>query len=322
MPQLLAALLAKRNTPELRPELATWIDALQTEYQYGAAQRRRGRPKSFLALADSCNRLASGNQHGVPVRPGAATVWNGLHGRITGDLQRPAYDLLASECRVASLVAIAKGEVPVEHWFVLGRPRIATPSRQAILSWSGTMFEYLMPVLFTEAFENSLLAEAAGKAVDAQIAFGVTSKLPWGVSECAYSALDSNQIYQYRAFGLPNLALNPDADAGPVITPYATALALMVDPVRAVENLRRLEKEGATGSMGFYEAIDYTRPRREGKPGVVIFTYMVHHQGMVLLALSNTLSRRAVQRRFHADPRIRAVESLLCERIPITRSRA
>ncbi|HEY3742741.1 MAG TPA: glucoamylase family protein [Bryobacteraceae bacterium] len=320
MPHYLAALLSKRHTPELRPELATWLDSVYAAY----VEARRNAAETLAklsSLADTANKLAeeinmsflydpTRSLFGTGYLVGSAVAFSGH------------YDLLASECRVASLVAIAKGEVPVEHWFVLGRPRIATPSRQAILSWSGTMFEYLMPVLFTEAFENSLLAEAGAKALEAQIAYGQTSKLPWGISECAYSALDSNQIYQYKAFGIPALALSPDADAGPVVAPYATALALMVDPIRAVENLRRLEKEGATGSMGFYEAIDYTRPRREGKPGVVIFTYMVHHQAMSLLAMNNALKGRIVQRRFHADPRIRAVESLLCERIPITRVEA
>ena len=320
MPASLSTLLSKRNTPELRPELAVWLDAVNNEYLL--ASKNASETLALLrALSEQSNRLASEINMAFlydPIRRLFGTGYTVGSPMIFAS----HYDLLASECRVGSLVAIAKGEVPVDHWFVLGRPRIATPSRQALLSWSGTMFEYLMPVLFTEAFENSLLAEAAAKAVDAQIDFGETNKLPWGISECAYSALDSNQIYQYRAFGIPSLALNPDADAGPVVAPYATALALMVDPVRALANLRRLEKEGATGAMGFYDAIDYTRQRREGKPGVVIYTYMVHHQAMTLLALSNTLSRRAVQRRFRSDPRIRAVESLLCERIPITRVEA
>jgi cyclic beta-1,2-glucan synthetase len=316
----LGGLLAKRNTPELRPELATWLDAVHTEYQ--SAKRNAAETLAGLRnLSEASSRLASEINMAFLYDPARRLF--GIGYTVGSPMVFSShYDLLASECRVASLVAIAKGEVPVEHWFVLGRPRIATPSRQALLSWSGTMFEYLMPALFTETFENSLLAEAVSKAVDAQVAFGAQQKLPWGVSECAYSALDSNQIYQYRAFGIRDLALNPDADAGPVIAPYATALALMIDPIRAVQNLRDLEKEGATGSMGFYDAIDYTRPRREGKPGVVIFTYMVHHQAMTLLALSNALSKRPVQRRFHADPRIRAVESLLCERIPITRVEA
>ena len=317
MPPSLGILLSKRHTPELRPELATWLDAVNNEYSI-ARRNATDTVAHLQALSEKSNRLASEINMAFLYDPARRLFCTGY--TVGAPMTFTShYDLLASECRVGSLVAIAKGEVPVEHWFVLGRPRIATPSRQTLLSWSGTMFEYLMPVLFTETFENSLLAEAAAKAVEAQIAYGEQTKLPWGISECAYSAIDSNQIYQYRAFGVPALALNPDADAGPVVAPYASALALMIDPVRAIANLRRLEKEGATGAMGFYEAIDYTRPRREGKPGVVIYTYMVHHQAMVLLALSNTLNKRAMQRRFHADPRIRAVESLLCERIPITR---
>jgi len=201
------------------------------------------------------------------------------------------YDLLASECRIASLVAIAKGDVPIEHWFTLGRPRVARAGgsgigHQTLLSWTGTMFEYLMPLLFTRSFDNSLLDGACRNAVAEQIEWGRDKDLPWGVSECAWSSLDSNQTYQYHAFGIPALALKPGLDEENVVAPYATMLSLQVDPESAIDNLDRLSKLGLDGPMGFYESVDFTRDSTsEGTRGVVIYTYMSHHQGMTLLAL-------------------------------------
>jgi cyclic beta-1,2-glucan synthetase len=166
------------------------------------------------------------------------------------------------------------------------------------------------------------LARACQEALDAQIAYGEETGLPWGISECAYSALDANQTYQYRAFGVPDLALNPVADPGPVVAPYATMLALLVDPSRSVNNLRQLETLGLKGPMGFYESIDFTRQSKKGgNRGVVTFAYMAHHQGMTLLALNNLLLDSRMQTRFHADLRIRSVRSLLFERIPTGRTK-
>ncbi len=162
------------------------------------------------------------------------------------------------------------------------------------------MFEYLMPLLFTRTFPNSLLDEACRDAVIQQIAWARDKKLPWGVSECAYSALDANQIYQYHAFGVPALALNAGLDEGDVIAPYATMLSLQVDLRASIANLIRLQELGLVGPMGLYEAIDFTRQSSRGKRGVVIYTYMSHHQGMSLLALNNVLHRDVMQRRFHA----------------------
>jgi cyclic beta-1,2-glucan synthetase len=231
------------------------------------------------------------------------------------------YDLLASECRLASLAAIAKGEVPRDHWVALGRPRAASGG-PILLSWTGTMFEYLMPLLYMRSFEGSLLDRACEDAVEIQIAYGEREQLPWGVSECAYSALDANQIYQYSAFGVPDLALKRETEATPVVAPYATMLALQVNPIAAIENLKRLEKARLKGPMGFYESIDFSRESKQGESGVTIFTYMAHHQGMSLVALGNVLHEGAMQRRFHSQLRVRAYESLLFERVPITRASA
>lgn len=235
-------------------------------------------------------------------------------------LDNSYYDLLASEARLTSFLAIARGEVPVEHWWALGRPFASAYGRLPLLSWSGTMFEYLMPLLFTQTHENSLLDRACHDAVRCQIAYGEQNSLPWGISEAAFSALDRHHVYQYRAFGVPELALKRGQERDFVVAPYASALALMVEPLKATRNLRRLAllgDGGMVGGCGFYEAIDYSRRREPGgASGIIIHCYMVHHQGMSLLALGNVLNGQAMQRRFHSDARIRATEPLLHEHIP------
>jgi len=182
------------------------------------------------------------------------------------------------------------------------------------------MFEYMMPLLFTRTYTNSLLDQACHEAIDRQIEFGREKRIPWGISESAYSALDNERVYQYRAFGVPTLALHPDMDTEPVVAPYATMLALMLEPNASVQNLRRLETMGLAGPMGFYESIDFSRAsKRGGTLGVAVYAYMAHHEGMSLLSLDNALLEGAMQRRFHQDPRIQAVESLLFERVPVVK---
>jgi cyclic beta-1,2-glucan glucanotransferase len=226
------------------------------------------------------------------------------------------YDLLASEARLTSLVAIAKDDVPVNHWLALARP-YTTSNGQVLLSWSGTMFEYLMPLLFTRSFRNSLLENACAAAVTCQMQYARERGVPWGISESAYSALDINKIYQYQAFGVPSLGLKRGLEDDLVVAPYASALALLVEPVESIRNLKRLEKAGMYGRMGFYESLDYTRqPERQGGKGVIVYAYMAHHQGMSLMAIDNVLNSGIMRRRFHADRRIKAVEPLLFERIP------
>ncbi|HEY2713219.1 MAG TPA: glucoamylase family protein [Chthoniobacterales bacterium] len=235
-------------------------------------------------------------------------------------LDNSFYDLLASEARLTSFLAIARGEVPVEHWWALGRPFGSAYGRMPLLSWSGTMFEYLMPLLFTQTHENSLLDRACHDAVHCQIAYGEQNNLPWGISESAFSALDRNNIYQYRAFGVPGLALKRGQERDFVVAPYATALALGLEPVLATKNLRRLAQlRDATmfGDYGYYEAIDYSRRSEPGgASGIIIRSYMVHHQGMSLIALGDVLHGQVMRSRFHSDPRIRATEPLLYEHIP------
>ncbi|MCU1335749.1 MAG: glycosyltransferase 36 [Bryobacterales bacterium] len=312
------SILMRRGVPGLRPEAAAWLDQVDSEYRDARAHAAETL-QNFEALAAAVHRFADGINMRFLYDKDRRLFAVGYV--VGGPLEFTShYDLLASESRLASLVAIAKKDVPVEHWFTLHRPRGAGPHWQTLLSWSGTMFEYLMPNLFMRTYQSSLLDQACRNAVARQIEYGREKDVPWGISEAAYSALDANQIYQYRAFGVPDLAIQPDLDEEPVVAPYATMLALMIDPHSAIPNLQRLENLGLDGPMGFYESIDFSREsKRDGSPGVVIYAYMAHHQGMSLVAMDNVLHHGAMQRRFHNDPRIRAVESLLFERIPITK---
>ena len=246
-------------SPELSPEAASWLDKIATEY---AAARANAAEmlNNFESLAASAESLAAGINMRFLYDAGRRLF--GVGYAVGGPLEFTShYDLLASECRLASLAAIAKGDVPVEHWFSLGRTRGPSSSGPVLLSWSGTMFEYLMPILFMRSFTGSIIDRACRQAVARQIEYGRAQNIPWGISESAYSALDINQIYQYRAFGVPSLALKRDFDNDQVVAPYATMLALQVDPVAAIENLKRLETLGLGGPMGFYESVDFSREK-------------------------------------------------------------
>jgi cyclic beta-1,2-glucan synthetase len=313
----LDSILALKNSG-LPAELVRWLDQLGVEYaaaRANAAQAVAG----FQALSAAAERLADSINMGFLYDRQRRLF--GVGYAVGGPREFTShYDLLASECRLASLVAIAKGDAPAEHWYALNRPWVYSDRGQALLSWSGTMFEYLMPVLFTRTFTNSLLDRACRVAISTQIEYGNRNQAPWGLSESAYSALDAHQIYQYRAFGVPELALNPSVEDEMVVSPYSTAMALPLAPAAAAANIERLISMGLLGPMGLYESIDFTREsKRDGARGVVVYTYMAHHQAMSLLAMDNLLHRDVMQRRFHEDTRIRAVESLLFERIPIHR---
>ncbi|HXA51240.1 MAG TPA: glucoamylase family protein, partial [Candidatus Acidoferrum sp.] len=312
------ALLAMRRTPGLPPQISMWLDQVAAEYGRAAANAQQT-VDSLRATAASAQSLAAGMDMRFLYDPQVRLF--GIGYAVGGALEfNSHYDLLASECRLASMVAIAKGDVPVDHWFALSRPRAISHDGDTLLSWSGGMFEYLMPLLFMRTFANSLLDDGCRQSVKVQIDYGRERGIPWGLSESAYSALDSNQIYQYRAFGVPGLGLKPGLEDDLVVAPYSTMLAMLMDPGSAVSNLKRLSAAGLAGPMGLYESIDYGRENNpEGEFGVVVFNYMAHHHGMSLLALDNVLQKSPMQRRFHADLRIRAVESLLFERIPLSR---
>ncbi len=225
------------------------------------------------------------------------------------------YDLLASEARLASFMAIAKNDVPVEHWFRLSRSLNRAAGATALVSWSGSMFEYLMPLLVMRALPFTLLDHSYRGAVDRQRAYARLRNVPWGISESAYNVRDREHTYQYHAFGVPDLALQRGLERELVVAPYATALAAMVVPSLALTNLRALESAGALGDFGFCDALDYERPVL-GARFALVRTYMAHHIGMSLVSLTNVLYHDRWQARFHADALVRSAEVLLHERTP------
>jgi cyclic beta-1,2-glucan synthetase len=240
-------------------------------------------------------------------------------GYNVGERRRDAsyYDLLASEARLSSFVGIAQGQLPQESWFALGRLLITAGGEPTLVSWSGSMFEYLMPLLVMPTYENTLLDQTYRAAVERHIAYGNQRGVAWGISESGYNAVDAVLNYQYRAFGVPGLGLKRGLAEDLVIAPYASALALMVAPERACLNLQRLAAEGLEGKFGFYEAIDHTPSRLpRGQSNVVVRSFMTHHQGMILLSLAYLILDRPMQKRFQSDPLFQATMLLLQERIP------
>lgn len=232
-------------------------------------------------------------------------------------LDPSCYDLLASEARLASLFAIAKGDVETQHWFRLGRTSTPLGDGAALISWSGSMFEYLMPSLVMRAPAGSLLERTNTLVVERQRRYGQGLGTPWGVSESAYNARDMEFTYQYSNFGVPGLGLKRGLAENVVIAPYATGLAAMVDPRRALRNYTRLAEMGARGRYGFYEALDFTRSRLpENRSVEIVRSFMAHHQGMTIVAIANTLHDAGMRTRFHREPMIQASELLLQERMP------
>jgi cellobiose phosphorylase len=227
------------------------------------------------------------------------------------------YDLLASEARLSSFVAIAQGELPQESWFALGRLLTTVGGEPILLSWGGSMFEYLMPLLVMPTYENTLLNQTYKAAVKRQIEYGKERGVPWGISESGYNSVDVNLNYQYRAFGVPGLGLKRGLAEDLVIAPYASALALMVEPEEACLNLQRLAAYGLVGKYGLYEAVDYTKSRvPRGQSSVMIKSFMAHHSAMSLLSLAYLILDRPMQKRFNSNPLFEATMLLLQERIP------
>lgn len=227
------------------------------------------------------------------------------------------YDLLASEARIAGLIAIAKGDVSQSHWLHLARPMTQVNGARALLSWNGTMFEYLMPGLWTRHYPGSLLEQSCRAAVQRQIAYARQKGVPWGISESGYYRFDAGMHYQYRGFGVPGLGFRRGLAEDLVIAPYASLLALSLVPHDVMQNVEQLIKLGMLGRYGFYEAVDYTRSRLPTeRKSAIVRSFMVHHQGMILLALDNYLHGESLIRRFHADPCVQSVELLLHEQVP------
>lgn len=229
------------------------------------------------------------------------------------------YDLLASEARQASFIAVAKGDVPQAHWFHLGRSLTQVKGQRSLVSWSGTMFEFLMPLLLMRNFPGTLLDETYHAVVEIQRRYGESRGIPWGISESGYYLFDPQLNYQYKAFGVPGLGLKRGLIKELVIAPYATFMALQVAPLAGLKNIQQMEKLGFSGRFGLFEAIDYTRERIPLKKEFeIIKSYMAHHQGMSFLALGNVLGEGQMQKRFHRDPLVQANELLLQERVPVT----
>ena len=227
------------------------------------------------------------------------------------------YDLLASEARLACFIGIAQGHLPQESWFALGRQLTIAGGEPILLSWSGSMFEYLMPLLIMPTYHNTLLDQTYHAAVKRQIEYGQQRSVPWGISESGYNAFDTNLNYQYRAFGVPGLGFKRGLGDDLVIAPYASMMALMVEPEAACENLMLLSTSGYCGEFGFYEAIDYTASRlSRGQNHALISSFMTHHQGMGLLSIAYLLLNRPMQARFESDPLLKATIPLLYERVP------
>ncbi|MEP6938730.1 MAG: glucoamylase family protein, partial [Rudaea sp.] len=312
--RLAMALAALRALPETVEADLDWIAAFAREcdrLKANAAQRMH----DAQTLASDAEAFARMDFRMLYDRP--RHLFSVGYHAADRRLDQSYYDLLASEARLTTFFAIAQGQVPQDSWYALGRLLTETSAGPALISWSGSMFEYLMPMLVTPAYDRSLLKQSCCAAVRRQIDYGVERGVPWGISESGYCLLDASMNYQYRAFGVPGLGLKRGLSEDLVIAPYATLLALLVLPHEACQNLSRLVAEDMYGRYGFYEARDYTASRmRRGETSARVSSFMAHHQGMGLLALLHALHDRPMQRRFESLPQFQSALHLLQERIP------
>ncbi len=304
------------NLPDIYGDAAHQDPALDRASVARAGDAAKALERRLTGLAATAGRMLDAMKFDFLLDPARQLLSIGY--RVTdGSLDPNCYDLLASEARLASFVAIAKGEVPAPHWFRLGRAMTPVDRGSALISWSGSMFEYLMPSLVMRAPAGSLLEQTNRLVVRRQMKYGAELGMPWGISESAYNARDLELTYQYSNFGVPGLGLKRGLSENAVIAPYATALAAMVDPEAAAHNFARLLQAGGLGPFGWYEALDYTPSRvPEGENVAIVRAYMAHHQGMTLVALADALNDGAMRARFHSEPIIQATELLLQERTP------
>jgi cellobiose phosphorylase len=310
----LLSVIEQRNRSEAKPEVSTWLTEFRSLIKQ-AGQRARARVAAIEGLARQSVKLAQQEYDFLfdEARHLLAIGYNVSESRRDSSF----YDLLASEARLSSFVGIAQGQLPQESWFALGRLLTNADGKPLLVSWSGSMFEYLMPLLVMPTYDNTLLDETYKAAVRGQIDYGKRRGVPWGISESGYNMTDIHLNYQYRAFGVPGQGLKRDLGEDLVIAPYASALALMVAPEEACLNLQQLATEGAEGRYGCYEAIDYTPSRLpRGKSSAIVRSFMAHHQSMSLLSLAYLLLHRPMQKRFESDPLFQATTLLLQERVP------
>ncbi|MDP3937592.1 MAG: glucoamylase family protein, partial [Deltaproteobacteria bacterium] len=292
-----------------------WIEALDAAIERGAVAARELHG-SLLDAAERAESLALAMDFRFLFDEESRLFHIGYN--VSADRLDPHhYDFLATEARLASFFAIAKGDAPLAHWFFLGRPITKAGGRLSLLSWGGSMFEYLMPSLLLRSHPGTLLAQSERAAVEAQRRRAEKLGIPWGMSESGFASFGPDGHYAYRAFGVPELGIHRGLSRDLVVAPYATALALPIHAKASIQNLRELESLGLSGLYGLFEAADFTPERvPEGQRFSPVRSYMAHHQGMILAAIGNALHGDALVRRFHADRRIRAVELLLDERIP------
>jgi cyclic beta-1,2-glucan synthetase len=346
--------LAEMHLPEAEAIAAmAWLRKLDEAVAMASANAQQLLSR-FAALAERVTHLADEVDFSFLYDPNRKLFHIGFNFE-TETLDRGHYDLLASECRLTSLVTVARGEVDHRHWFNLGRGFTRAKGKQVLLSWSGSLFEHFMPTLFTKTYTNSLIESSLRAATEAQIAYCREQGVPWGISESSFAVVNSSNDYSYQGFGIPSLGLKRGLASDLVVSPYSTIMTLGLDAPRAVANMQDLEQEGALGALGYYDAVDYTPDRLavdgqtvdedaleasvdgttadEPKPvaeivksrlarshqlrGQIVPCYMSHHQGMSLLAIANCLADDCMQRRFHSHPSIRASEMLLQERDPI-----
>jgi cyclic beta-1,2-glucan synthetase len=314
--------IAPASERSAMPELVFWTEALsrrirEFERDRLLADNENGEIHARLhALAVRARGMAMAMDFAFLLDPERKLLSIG-YSLAENSLDTNCYDLLASEARLASLFAIAKGDVPTRHWFRLGRAATPLGRGAALISWSGSMFEYLMPSLVMRAPAGSLLSETNRLVVKRQQEYGETLDIPWGISESAYNARDIEFTYQYSNFGVPGLGLKRGLSENKVIAPYATGLAAMIDPHGALKNYVRIAGMGGSGPYGFYEALDFTPSRLpEGQDVAIVRNVMAHHQGMTIVAIANTLQNGRMRERFHRDPVIMASELLLQERTP------
>ncbi len=293
-----------------------WLAALHDRAALHLANPAPDPSQALNALAGQARTLAWAMEFGFLLDPDRKLLSIGF-AQAESARDRSCYDLLASEARLASLFAIAKGDISATHWFRLGRPAVPLRGGAALGSWSGSMFEYLMPILIMDEPPGSLLDQSNRQSVVAQQRYGLRRGVPWGLSESGFNARDLQMNYQYSSFGVPDLGLKRGLEADLVVAPYASALAAMVDPQAAADNLAQLATLEAMGPFGFYEALDFTPLRRPaGQAVAMVRSHMAHHQGMTIVAIANVLQDGRMRKRFHAEPAIRATELLLQERIP------
>lgn len=309
----------QRRSGPLSDELERSITRLREAFARGS-ERAKALRDELLSLADRANHEAYAMDFRL-LFDGERKLFHIGYNVTADQVDLHYYDLLASEARLASYFAIIKRDVPESHWYALGRPVTRVGGGRTLLSWGGTMFEYLMPSLLMRSRHGTLIQQSTERAVNAQIAYGAKNSVPWGISESAYARLDAHHTYQYRSFGVPGLGFKRGLEDDLVVAPYASVLAVSVRPKAVADNVKRLNSMGMIGTYGLFEAIDFRPDLALGtntESYALVRSYMAHHQGMLLVALDNYFNAQIMVERFHAEPSVSAGELLLNERVPMT----